>query len=95
MDLWINEFMFDRKIESRFDWKPDHYSVDIAAAWEVVEKFDNFNILKSTWGSGEVEWLGAIVIFPEKQDTYSVDAIADTAPLAICRAALLAMLYGR
>lgn len=58
------------------------YSTDIAAAWEVVGKFGLFNLTRygdGTWGA---------------QDNARFDepVVAETAPLAICRASLLALL---
>ena len=52
------------------------YSTDISAAWEVVEKFDEFELSKH-YGSNH--WYCCI-------GGYCGDA--DTAPLAICKAAL-------
>lgn len=54
-----------------------NYSTDIAAAWEVVEKLAK--PLKVVW-TGKV-WVCAVF-----EEEYSHEA--DTAPLAICRAAL-------
>ena len=56
------------------------YSTDISAAWEVVEKLErDYAVTIRTWGIWEV----------------FVDTVcygtADTAPLAICRAALKAV----
>lgn len=62
------------------------YSTDIAAAWQVIEKMRNegwfFDI------GDEVETPEIYVRF-HRQDGASL-VIADTAPLAICRAALIA-----
>jgi hypothetical protein len=61
-------------------WAPKPYSTDIAAAWEVVEKklvgMHLGFILTDMW---ELTW-------------GEIGVIADTAPLAICRAALLAVM---
>ena len=71
---------------SDFDWRPLlPYSRDIAAAWEVVEKMRNYcftigNLPSGYWNAsfhGTVDVVGS--------DT------AETAPLAICRAALKAV----
>lgn len=64
------------------------YSVDISSAWEVVEKMGPSYELKSIHhSSGTVHratfWRGMM--------GFSVEA--ETAPLAICRAALLAIEY--
>ena len=66
------------------------YSTDIAAAWEVVEKMVpikyGFNLAIESppgpWGDWEVHFYNG--------GTHL--AFADTAPLAICRAALLAVM---
>ena len=69
--------------------EPPHYSTDIAAAWEVVEKLD---------GGGERGTFWWMISSPGNDTMYSarifegsveiVGAMAPTAPLAICRAAL-------
>lgn len=69
---------------------PPHYSTDIAAAWEIVEKFGHYKV--NTF-PGEI---------PGQPPTIRVEltrfhpeafgyADADTVPLAICRAALKAL----
>ena len=64
------------------EWHPKQFSTDISAAWEVVEmmgdKFDNV-------GHGE-EWYCVY-----RPDEWGNIVYADSAPLAICRAALLAV----
>jgi hypothetical protein len=64
-----------------------HYSTDIAAAWQVVEKFKDrdwrFILDKYDDGWGiEIELSGG---------KYGSGAVAETAPLAICRVALKAV----
>ena len=63
-----------------------HFSTDIAAAWLVVEKLkDEFGEIEITvWGGGWGECTQVNI-----GDLPQVEA--DTAPLAICRAALKAM----
>ena len=74
--------------------EPPHYSTDIAAAWEVVEKMEACPYPHGAEiGSAYVDGLdGYIVAFgrggPEPID---VAEFAVTAPLAICRAALKAV----
>lgn len=73
-----------RKPSDPWWWLP-HYSTDVGDAWEVVEKFRLFVM---PWGSAEDgAWVAA-----DKRDANcrftSVLEHADTAPLAICRAAL-------
>lgn len=65
---------------------PPHYSTNIAAAWEVVEKLKIFSInaprsTKEFYSA----WCWVIGYGHE-------NAQADTAPLAICRVALLAVM---
>jgi hypothetical protein len=68
------------------------YSTEIDAAWEVVEK------LKDRWGIVNIEYSHSAPIARERWTAYfDIDfdgfmGFGDTAPLAICRAALLATL---
>src|SRR4051812_17548037 len=63
-------------------------STDIAAAWEVVEHFANYKWLAQSasgrWGTGPMMWECAFA------SPASFQVVAETAPLAICRAALRA-----
>lgn len=73
------------------DWmvrEIDEYSTDISAAWEVAEKLGSF------WIDHTVSDLGIDVEFFTSLDHSKerLVATADTAPLAICRAALLAVM---
>lgn len=60
-------------------------STDIAAAWEVVEKLESDNLCMTILNDGS-RW--SVFIYNEHKVTMAY-ANADTAPLAICRAALL------
>lgn len=74
------------------------YSTDIAAVWEVVEKMPSpFGIMKGykeTYGVGKLGW---VVNWCREQYCdgwdceHGNEAWAETAPLAICRAALKAL----
>jgi len=96
MDAWIAEIVgwviedftaisprgskWARNAHGDDDWLP-YYSTDISAAWEVVDKYTD----------AVVEKVG---------DHYCVNlfvssACAETAPLAICRAALFAVMEGK
>ena len=67
-------------------WKP---SADIAAAWGVVEKVrEEFRYVSVTAGNG---WSCSAWDVEKAKRLREVHAFADTAPLAICRAALLAV----
>ena len=74
-------------VRKKQEWTP-HYSTSIADAWQVVEHI--WNVLEKdisvTFAAGSIscdigDLLGEAV----------AEVFADTAPLAICRAALLAM----
>ena len=62
------------------------YSTDIAAAWQVVEQFKDYNMQLDGHGDG---WTFHIF-----KDATCYEADAPTAPLAICRAALKATQEG-
>lgn len=66
-------------------------STDIAAAWEVVEKFDRYEIVKTELPlpTGEV-WKPHVVLSHWKKDSFGT-AFGDTVPHAICLAALKAI----
>ena len=78
-----------------WQWQP---SIDIVAAWEVVERLCELPsvgiIIKAypKWNEKhERNFLyGYVATFPD----LGLQAVADTAPLAICRAALKAILNG-
>jgi hypothetical protein len=83
------------RVFSSFD-EPTHqlpkYSSDISAAWEVVEKFIKFNPF---WEENDSLWFD---LSPTKPPGWycnfgdsSTSVYADTAPLAICLAALKAV----
>lgn len=70
------------------------YSSDIAAAWEVVEKLPDYD-LKRRYGKWACTSLGDDCVWeldlpPGISDLTKLGAVADTAPLAICLAALKA-----
>jgi hypothetical protein len=69
------------------------YSTDIAAAWEVVEKFSHQATNELARKQGFSHW--QLNSYPDSGWACrigSLSAHADTAPLAICRAALLTTL---
>jgi uncharacterized protein YjaG (DUF416 family) len=69
--------------------KIKNYSTDISAAWEVAEKFQTYQVTKThqvNLPNGLEDMYRAIV----KANKFV--AYARTAPLAICRAALLAVM---
>lgn len=83
--------------EGKWPW-PYPYSTDIKAAWEMVEKMNPVHPLILTFRPTEKDWW---VMLPDESrhpkgqrghgPNCFVQAFADTAPLAICRAALKTM----
>ncbi len=64
-----------------------HPSTDIAAAWEVLQKLDDdFGAVLSRPGPWHCKRQWTVTLMPESGSTTKVTA--DTAPLAICEAAL-------
>jgi hypothetical protein len=75
------------EVGTMYDYNVPNYSTDIAAAWQVVDEMWEkgfFHELAKARG-GEIARIGN-----KEKDTG--DVFAETAPLAICRAALLAMM---
>ena len=81
-----------------------HYSTDIAAAWEVVERIGElgYGVVANTTGKvGEGQWRVAFMglDFQFFDEVHMPDpdkwAWADTFPLAVCEAALKAVRAGR
>jgi hypothetical protein len=68
-------------------WYPSTY---IAPVWQVADKMGaGFNLVRATNDAGEIVW-GCRYEHPEDENGCCVSiAWAPTAPLAICRAALL------
>ena len=80
---WIDG---DGRKRTRYD--PPPYSTDIAAAWEVLEKFPWFRIDNR----GDYEGNQAFMVeLSDDAKNLSGKMWAPTAPLAICRAALRAV----
>lgn len=67
------------------EWKPKPFSSSILCAWEVVEKLRMFVL-----PFGKTDWCSTNT--RNYRGAFENIAVADTAPLAICRAALLATL---
>lgn len=94
------EFEGDSPIYAPNDFLP-HYSTEIASAWEVIDKMWRDGEWRVTvfYGGDEARWWGAEFAYDANHlgAAYhalydrKVEARADTAPLAICRAALLAV----
>lgn len=91
--------------EGPCDVRSREYSIEIADAWKVVEKL-RIGVMPFThvredeserwvWGATWREKAGGILyvndLDPDTLETYGDFVFADTAPLAICRAALLAV----
>lgn len=72
-------------------WLP-HYSTDIAAAWEVFEKIPmTIYAPHASLAAGEYENVDQWVAEARLPSKESISESADTAPLAICLAALKAL----
>lgn len=79
------------KLNGERNWLPlPHYSTSIADAWLVVEKFPDalgYFAIDHTHGSGKVGiWLN-----PQDFGEFPPDVMGETAPHAICLAALKAV----
>lgn len=66
----------------------EHYSTDISAAWQVFEKLRQFGDFELGFRFGK--WAVRSGRIPQVA-AYTTVTEADTAPLAICRAALKAL----
>jgi len=72
------------------------YSDDLVSAWEVVEELENhpneilFDIVRKGADHQSLKWCATFREVKGRQKYYYMEA--DTTPLAICRAALLAVL---
>lgn len=77
----------------------ESYSTDIAAAWEVVEKLvkpGHYNELSYHHDGENLDEPNLLAFMSMSlRDSYCVCATAPTAPLAICRAALLTTLEAK
>jgi hypothetical protein len=83
--------------EKEQDAEPFLPSTDIAAAWQVMEWMREHTVEKYTAPSLFSVPHGWSMVLYEKNDNHApawLDAFAPTAPLAICRAALLAVMDG-
>jgi hypothetical protein len=89
MDAEIGLRVFGYKLVSLATLQPTpRYSTDVAAAWLVVEKMREMGlrpILMPDWGH---QW--QVKVYRESEHIVET-AWFDTAPLAICRAALAAL----
>src|SRR5687768_7998759 len=64
-----------------------HYSTNIADAWRVVEKLDTSFSLARAWSLDDPKWRG--YSFWIGNGGNAISSLAETAPLAICRAVLI------
>lgn len=93
LDALVAEKVFNQKYKVAI-WEMPYYSRDIAAAWEVVEKIIElypdlpFGVEYSFCGTSEgYKWYAELNPEPDFGPKY----MADTAPKAICLAALKAV----
>lgn len=70
----------------------NHYSTDIAAAWGVVEKLKKPSNWIQLWNTIDEGWFCQIL----HRDNSQIASVGgyDTAPMAICKAALKAVGHG-
>lgn len=86
LDLLIAEKIIGWGKYEALNYIPNKYSTDIAAAWEIAKKINDCLHLKEHGAKGnwEAYFCG-----------YQISKVdADTAPEAICKAALLAVIGG-
>jgi hypothetical protein len=99
---YVNGRKCYRYADNSGDWWTTHiphYSTDIEAAWEVLEKMradcsgggEPDYIMLNCYKELEPHWYCAKIWAHHDGDIPEVEATAETAPLAICRAALLAI----
>lgn len=75
----VGDIYYDSTMQEITNFSIPHYSTDISAAWEVVEKFGRFDLILNGSGAWCAEFYG------------SWDrSFGDSAPHAICLAALKA-----
>ena len=94
VDLWKDEKHFKmyppnkQNVGIRYAGRTEvwNYSTDISAAWKVVEEF-NFYIDNA--GYGEKKYRVILGELNNNNDIYRPEAFGETAPEAICKAALL------
>ena len=103
LDLWVAEFIFNQScwaFNEQGAWAPVMFTRYIYKSWRIVEKLaDKYRFRLSDISAGNKLWQAAFEIrdghyrFPIEH-AHKGDAHADerTPPLAICRAALLAVL---
>ncbi len=92
--------------ENRFSDQAPEYSTDIRLFWDVVERMRKDGFSFTLWQPGDREGIQAVVSFIcskgpcEKHDNFhhnhhgAYDVEAETAPLAVCLAALKALKIG-
>jgi hypothetical protein len=73
-------------------WAPKPYSTDIAAAWQVWEKLVEMERYPTLHQGPDENDDSNTYAYIELVNPADINAWADTVPLAICRAALLAVM---
>ncbi len=81
LGLWISDGPHS-KIGPTFTKDIPDYCTSIAAAWEIAEKIKNTTLFEILWHDGQWECQIA------SSEVTTVNATADTAPMAICLAYL-------
>jgi hypothetical protein len=83
---WLGDSKWSRTHGDPWSFLP-HYSTDIADAWAVVEKLREGNDveLKTLYWGKKTDW------WVRLNSGFDVNTFAETAPMAICKAAILAV----
>lgn len=83
----VGDYYFTDPIDTQLK----RYSTDISAAWEVFESFNDMRIQRYETMGGTFKY-GCRIDYIVEKEFQSAITNADTAPEAICKAALLAVL---
>ena len=94
---WVQDLITDQyPVSDQEGYIVDYYSTDISAAWEVVEKMSKTcfsEVAMTELDDGAWGWMARfILVLNEPYTVKGYRATAKTAPEAICKAALLAVL---
>jgi hypothetical protein len=84
----LDALVAEKVIGRRSSWTPYFPSIDIADGWEVIEKMKKRN-WRIALNFEDDKWTALFYWDPNKQ---ACEAVAGTAPEAICKAALLAVM---
>jgi hypothetical protein len=88
LDIVVGKYIFEKE----YHWSSiqvPNYSENISAAWEVVNKTSLFNVCMLYGSNSDTHWGIVKLKFGEPE----LIVTAETAPLVICRAALLEVCF--